>query len=130
MLVHRGQNRQRGSGLGGFFKGLIRASKPLFRRVINVGKKVVKAPIVQDTIQSAKSEIINMGTATLSDALRGENIKESIIRNAGIAKENIKEGLIDRVSDAIRGNKRKGNKSEQSSKKKKKIIDIFDSDEE
>ena len=126
MIVHKNLRLQKGSGLGAMFRGLLSASKPLFRKVLNVGKKVFKSPIVQDTIKSAKDELVNIGTATLSDALQGENIKESMIRNAAVAKENFKEDLIDRVSTAV-GVKRK--KSSGSSRRKR-TRDIFDSDEE
>ena len=127
MLIHRGVYRQRGAGLGGFFKGLFNASKPLFRKVFSLGKKVANLPIVKDVIQDTKDEIITVGTSTLSDALRGENIKDSMIKNATTAKENIKEKLIERVSDAV-GVKRKP-KSDSQTKKSKRSKDIFDEED-
>jgi len=125
MLLHRGPFHQKGTGLGGFFKSLFASARPLLRKAFQIGKKAVKHPVVQDTIQDAKDTALQVGVSTVSDLLKGEDVQQSIFKNSGEAKRHLSERLADRIDSFSKKRKLENNTV---MKKKKKKRDIFDSD--
>ena len=62
MNVFRGPVMQRGYGLGGFFKGMVRTFAPVLKRgLVNVGKKALET-----------------GVQVMNDVAEGKNFKNSV----------------------------------------------------
>ena len=99
MRVFRGQALQRGHGIGGLFKGLMRVAMPLMKKgLLHVGKRA-----------------LNAGAKVLEDVSQNKSLKESVKNRAGEAFNplNIIKGAT---------GKRKSNTSVNSQKKKVKRV--------
>ena len=146
MITHTGAfiqkgrgRRQSGLGLGGFFRGLFSAAKPLFQKVISVGKKVISHPLVTDTVADLRDGLVDVAVASSKDILQGENVRDSILKNTDVAKKDATQKLINRIDDYSSNRKRRKNrkeivieegKSRKKRKRKKMNKDLFDTDSE
>jgi hypothetical protein len=83
--VYAGRPVMGGKGLGGLFKGAMRAAAPLLRRVgANLGKRALKT-----------------GTRVVGDALRGENVGRSLKRRLGETGGEIMSDLTELVGASL-----------------------------
>ena len=86
MRVFRGQALQRGHGIGGLFKGLMRVAMPLMKKgLLHVGKRALKAgaKVMQDVSQD-----IPITESMKKRALEEINPRNVIKRAAGKRKSN------------------------------------------
>lgn len=67
---HRGQYLQRGKGLGGIFSALARWLKPILPKILSLGKRTMKDPVVKDAVHKIKNEAINAGSRAINKKLQ------------------------------------------------------------
>ena len=109
----RGGRLQKGHGLGGLFRGLMRTVAPTLKRsLVNAGKRALKTSI-----------------ETLSDVSQGQNIKTALKRRA---EQNLREVLDNGIKRLKTGNQissrktsRQNTPRKQRSKKKKRVSKSF-----
>ena len=145
MITHTGAfmqkgrgRRQAGLGLGGFFRSLFSAARPIFQKVLSVGKKVVSHPLVTDTVADLKDGLVDVAVASSKDILQGENVKDSILKNTDISKKDVTQKLINRIDGYSSNRKRRKDKKEfmqekrprKKKRRKKMSKDLFDTDSE
>ena len=132
MYIHRGAFTQRGRGLGSIFSSLIRAVIPVASKV---GRAMIKSPITKELLNTVKDTAIQGGVSLAADALRGNNMEDSLQENLNMAKERMAQtietvGTKKRVNQA-RPTKRAHTKNKPAklkTKKKAKLSsrDIFE----
>lgn len=99
MRVFRGQALQRGHGIGGLFKGLMRVAMPLMKKgLLHVGKRA-----------------LNAGAKVLEDVSQNKSLKESVKNRAGEAFN-----PLNLINSAV--GKRKSNTSVNPKKRKVKRV--------
>src|SRR6266496_5410779 len=86
MIFHRRNFVQRGTGIGGTFSSLYRATYPAAQKL---GKEIVSSPLTQNILKSAKQSAAKAGLTILKDALLGRPIGQSAERNLSAAKRKI-----------------------------------------
>jgi hypothetical protein len=92
--VYAGRTVMGGKGLGGMFKGVLRAAAPLLKRVgADLGKRALKT-----------------GTRVVGDAFRGENIGRSLKRRLGETGGELMSDLTDLVGASLSKRPRKKTK--------------------
>ena len=137
-LIQRGSGGQRGIGFGGFLRGIFNAAKPMLRTALRVGKKAMHNPLVRDTVNDLKEGLVEVASASAVDVLKGSSLKDSLIKNANTAKEELQNNLINRVENAalkrknIDGcNSKKKCKTKRRKRKRKNVSqkDLFDDSE-
>jgi hypothetical protein len=100
--VYAGRTVMGGKGLGGLFKGVLRAASPLLKRVgANLGKRALKT-----------------GTRVVGDAFRGENVGRSLKRRLGETGGE----LMSDLSDLVGGSASKRPKKRAAPKKRKASV--------
>jgi hypothetical protein len=102
--VYAGRTTMGGKGLGGLFKGIVRAATPLLKRVgTSLGKRA-----------------LTTGKRVVSDAFRGENIGRSLKRRLGETGGELMSDLSQLVGASLskRPKKRAKKKTTVSSKRR------------
>ena len=135
-----GERLQRGRGIG----GLLRLVKSLFTPLVkSAGKSIVKAATSNTgkaVMNSIKDQAIDSGIRLASDALRGEDMDESLHNELQSVKRKAADGLESVVRKKKKQNdyrdnsnttyiKRKKTKYNQPKRRIIKKKDIFDDDE-
>ena len=135
-----GERLQRGRGIG----GLLRLVKSLFTPLVkSAGKSIVKAATSNTgkaVLNSIKDQAIDSGIRLASDALRGEDMDESLHNELQTVKRKAADGLESVVRKKKKQNDFRDNSNTAYIKQKKtkynqpkrRIIkkkDIFDDDE-
>lgn len=131
--VFRGVARQRGYGLGGMFKSMFRYILPLF--------KSHALPVIRRGAEAIGTEAVRAASNIATDAIKGEDIKQSFQHHANSAIENLSTQAKNRLQSGS-GRKRLYRKRENSIKspvkrkvsfntpfqknKIRRIADIFD----
>jgi hypothetical protein len=128
--VYRGIPRQKGYGLGGIFKSLYRYVLPFL--------KDHALPVIKKGAEFVGNEAIRAAGNIATDAIKGNNIKDSFKQNATNIVDNISAEAKSKLqSGSGRGRKRKLNKINIKNKTHKKnysfsnnktrrLSDIFD----
>jgi hypothetical protein len=120
---HVGPRIQSGYGFGSFLSNI-------FKSIFGIGKKIATSAIGKEVINAAKDATLSTTVNVLSDAIKGDNIKESIGQNLTAARNTVSKALKTGLSihkDNL--NKRKNNDVIESSGKKVKTDaekDLFD----
>ena len=122
MYIHRGAFSQRGRGLGSIFSSLIRAVIPAASKV---GKAMLKSPITKELLKTAKDTAIQGGVSLAADALRGEDMSESLQQNLNMAKERMADSMETAFTRKRPGNKRKKPRRGGVGKRLRRSHDIF-----
>ena len=137
-----GERLQRGRGIG----GLLRLVKSLFTPLVkSAGKSIVKAATSNTgkaVLNSIKDQAIDSGIKLASDALRGEDMNESLQTEL----QTVKRKAVDGLESVARKKKKKQNdfrynpktayikqKNTKHNQHKRRIIkkkDLFDDDDE
>ena len=127
MLIRRGLVRQRGSGIGGFIRGILKIGKPIVRTLWGIGKRLMGIPLVKETVKDVGQSVIGVGAKSLGDILQGENLKKSVVKNTKEAKTGVKKRFIDRLTNDTSKNakKRRLDTGKRPKKKKKDKFDLF-----
>ena len=122
-----GPSYQRGHGLGGIFSSLFRAAIPIFKSV---------SPALKQGAKALAREAITTGANIATDALKGEDWKESASKHSkAAAKTLISSGaskltrMLDDKRNVPNSNTRRYNKRRKTikaSKLNKRQRDIFD----
>ncbi len=102
MLIHRGRNIQQGSGLGGFLGNL-------FKRVWPVVSSIFSSAPVKQVASDVKDSALKAGLNLASDVIHGQNVKESLEKNAKSFGKNVGESVIN-AADSVLSTKSKKNK--------------------
>ncbi len=124
MLIHRGRIVQQGSGLGGFLG-------KLFKRVWPVVSSIFSSAPVKQVASNVKDSAVKAGLNLASDIIHGENVKESLEKNAKSFGQDVGQSVIN-VADSVLLAKKKNQspqkrknpnfKSKNPSKKKVKKV--------
>ena len=115
-----GPSHQKGHGLGGIFSSLFRAAMPVFKSV---------APVLKRGAKAVAREAITTGAQIASDALAGDDWKESAAKHGNLASQRLlKKGAKNLINMVGPVKKRKAGKlkSIKGSKFRKINRDIFD----
>lgn len=67
---HRGQYLQRGKGLGGIFKTLIKWIKPIIPKIVKFGRSIISDGDVKTGLSKVKKEAIEAGTRAINKELK------------------------------------------------------------
>ena len=125
MLLTRPRRIQTGKGIGSILRGIARFIRPIFSSPVvkNVAKSIANKAL--DSSVSAGSQVVQ-------DALRGENIVDSLKRNVISQGDQVLQHAMEEVgvknSSSKKPQKQKAKKrtiSTSYKKKKKKKPDIF-----
>lgn len=116
MYIHKGAFSQRGRGLGNIFGSLMRA-------VIPLGKSIFRSPITKSILNSVKDSAIQGGVSVASDALRGGDVKESLKKNLGNARDRLANTLDSNFQTGKRSKKR--GKGGGKKKKRRQLTDLL-----
>ena len=117
-----GELRQKGKGIGGFFRGLINLFRPMVK---SVGQSVVKAASSKTAKSIARTlgeQALDSGLNITKDVLYGNDLKQSMHRE----KENFKRSggdIIDELKSSVNKKKRLNirNIKKKNSPNKKKL---------
>ena len=82
MYVHRGRTLQRGYGLVGIFRGIMRAILP-------AAKAVIRSPIAK----SFKKSIMKGGRHLVADVVRGDNVKAATKRRLAALRDSVADDI-------------------------------------
>ncbi len=110
-LTHRGPFIQSGRGLGSFFSGIFRASRPLLSKSLRLAKKAVSSKAAK----KFGSQLMDAGIDVATDALAGKNIGESVNEKVEKAKQEIAGELQN-----LKSNTKKPAKKKRTNKKGRK----------
>ena len=93
----------RGSGIGSIFSNIFRGLIPLAKGLFKVGRKVAASDGGQRILKAAKQSAINAGIDIAHDALQGENIKQSALKNMKQAKQNVFNSIDEEIMAKRKG---------------------------
>ena len=111
---------QYGKGFFSIFSKLLPFVKGVFQKIMPVAKKVASHPTVRQAASQLKDHAIDAGLNVANDALKGENIGESLKREAANVGINTAQDLLD---TAKASRKRGANAGSEAKKKKKRKKD-------
>lgn len=114
MLIHRGRYVQSGNGFGGFLGNIFRKVWPVISNIFN------SAPVKKVT-SDVKDSAINAGLNLASDIIHGENVKESLEKNAKEFGKNVGDSVINTADSLLSTNKPNKKRSQTQSKPDVKI---------
>lgn len=132
MIGPRKRYTQHGRGIGSILSSVFKKILPFVKTILGIGKKAASSKTGQSLIRSAKNEAIKSSLQVADDALKGQNIGESLKRNAKSAGSNIATSALKEAQSFIDNSPRKKKKKRKksllvsknnSNKRKKK--DIF-----
>ena len=119
-----GPSFQKGHGLGGIFSSLFRAAVPIFKTV---------SPVLKQGAKAVAREAISTGAQIASDALKGDNWKESAAKRTNLASQRLINMGAEKLDAMLRpppkyiNSNRKRTKSIKASRNVKRTRrDIFD----
>lgn len=92
---------QKGYGLGGIFRGIVRLFRPVARNVV----KVLSKPEVRKVLKTVGKETVDTGKGLLMDKLQGKDLKSMIDKRINIAKRRI----ADSIEEGIKSRKQANN---------------------
>jgi hypothetical protein len=122
-FYHVGPRIQSGYGFGSFLSNI-------FKSIFGIGKKIATSSIGKEVINAAKDATLSTSVNVIADAIKGDNVKESIGQNLTEARDTVSKALKTGLSiHKDKQKKRKiNNLSEDSGKKRKAAVekDLFD----
>ena len=115
MRYFKGEQYQRGFGLGSLFKRFFKWVSPYVEKTL---------PVIKDGLKHVGKEVVNSAASIAKDVIEGKNVHESSKSHLNNSIDNLKK-MADE-SMAGRGYKRKRQIAKNShSAKKKKYFDLF-----
>ena len=109
-----GERLQRGRGIG----GLLRLAKGLFKPILKSAKAAITSNAAKAIGKTVANQLVESGANIATDALMGNDVNESVLREVQNAKQNAAVG----VQNLKRGLQQKRKREEPKKKKKKKAV--------
>ena len=97
MLIHRGKYVQSGAGLGNFLGKIFKKVWPVITDIFS------SAPVKQVT-SDVKDSALNAGLNLASDIIQGENVKDSLEKNAKQFGKNVGQSVITTADSFLTSN--------------------------
>ena len=118
-----GERIQRGKGIGGILRAVAGFFKPILRSAGSTLVKAVKSDTGRAIGNVLKDQAINSGVNLTVEALRGNDLKESIANEVGAARGNF-ANEIENANNIRKARKRAAVAPKINKRKKKKVGEI------
>ena len=86
MIIHRSRYLQTGRGIGGIFASIFKSLVPMVK---SLGRSVVSSPITKNALKAAKEAGTSAALNLASDAIAGNDMRDSLNRNLKDARQSI-----------------------------------------
>lgn len=127
--MQRGQgfvNSQRGQGIGNLLGSLFKSIIPVTSRI---ARSIMGSPITKSVLKGARDAAIEGGLNVATDALRGQNIGDSVQQNLEGARQTVANavdrGRLKRKAPTRASYKAKKKARGRSSRGRRKARDLF-----
>ena len=99
-MRYRSAYIQKGYGLGGIFRGIVRLFRPVAKNVV----KVLSRPEVRKVLKTVGKETVDTGKGLLMDKLQGKDLKSMIDKRINIAKRRIADSIEEGINSRKQAN--------------------------